>query len=301
VTFVTMGAAASGAPRFDLARTVGDGLAIPPWMAAQGMIAVQGEKIMRTVILAGGLGTRLPEETVARPKPMVEIGGHPMLWHIMSIYAAHGFNDFVVACGYKGEQIKEYFSHFLFHGSDVCIELKDGKVALSNNRAPDWRVALIDTGLSTQTGGRVRRAGLWMKNTETFMMTYGDGVGNIDIRKLLDFHRAHGKLCTITAVRPPARFGGLTFDGDRVVNFVEKPQVGEGWINGGFMVLEPGVLDYIKGDEVAFEREPMERLAADRQLFAYRHEGFWQPMDNIREKQILESLWQSGQAPWKVW
>jgi glucose-1-phosphate cytidylyltransferase len=255
---------------------------------------------MKTVILAGGLGSRLAEETVIRPKPMVEIGGRPMLWHIMNLYAAQGFRDFVVACGYKGEVIKEYFSSFHLQNADLSIDLREGRLEMHNNRGPDWRVTLVDTGLMTSTGGRVRRLRRWL-GEETFLLTYGDGVGDIDLRAILDFHRRHGKLATLTAVHPPARFGGLEFDGEQVVSFREKPQIGEGWINGGFMVLEPGVHDYIDGDDTLFEREPLERLAADGQLMAWRHEGFWQPMDTLREKHLLEELWTSGRAPWKVW
>lgn len=255
---------------------------------------------MKVVILAGGLGTRLAEETAIRPKPMVEIGGRPVLWHIMNIYAAHGFNDFIIACGYKGEYIKEYFRDFYLHNADITVDLKQGVVDVHNNRGPAWHIDLIDTGIKTHTGGRLKRLKNWVGNT-TFMMTYGDGVGDVDIRALVNFHRAHGRLATITAVRPPARFGGLEFNGNQVIRFSEKPQIGEGWINGGFMVLEPGVLDYIEGDESIFEKKPMEQLAAKGQMGAYRHEGFWQPMDTLREKQLLEELWQSGRAPWKIW
>ncbi|MGI9179347.1 MAG: glucose-1-phosphate cytidylyltransferase [Longimicrobiaceae bacterium] len=255
---------------------------------------------MKTVILAGGVGSRLAEETVVRPKPMVEIGGRPMLWHIMNVYAAHGFKDFVIACGYKGEMIKEYFSNFHLHNADLCIRLRDGSVELYNNRGPDWFLTLVDTGLDTQTGGRIKRLESWLGG-EPFMMTYGDGVGDIDVKSLVAFHERHGKLATITAVRPPARFGGLNFDGDRVVEFLEKPQIGEGWINGGFMVFEPGVMEYIQGDQTPLEREPLDRLAVEGELMAYRHEGFWQPMDTLREKHLLEELWASGEAPWKIW
>ncbi len=255
---------------------------------------------MKVVILAGGLGTRLAEETVVRPKPMVEIGGHPILWHIMNIYAAHGYKDFLVACGYKSEHIKDYFLNYRARRSDISVDLRNGHVEIENGRGPDWRVTLVETGLNTQTGGRIKRCQPWLAH-ETFMVTYGDGVGNIDISRLVDFHQAHGKLATLTAVRPPARFGGLTCEGDRIACFSEKPQVGEGWINGGFMVFEPAALEYVGGDRDSLEREPVERLAADGQLMAYRHEGFWQPMDTLREKELLESLWQSGRAPWKVW
>jgi glucose-1-phosphate cytidylyltransferase len=254
---------------------------------------------MKTVILAGGLGTRLAEETGLRPKPMVEIGGKPILWHIMSIYAAHGFTDFTVAAGYKAEMIKEYFSRFYLHHADVRVDLATGQTDLLNSRAPNWHVEIVDTGMNTMTGGRVKRMKEWVNGT--FFMTYGDGVGPIDIKKLLAFHKAKGGIATVTAVRPPARFGGLTFDGDRVKEFSEKPQVGEGWINGGFMVFEPAIFDYIEGDSTTLERHPMEAIANEGKLFAYKHEGFWQPMDTIREKQLLEQLWDSGKAPWKVW
>jgi glucose-1-phosphate cytidylyltransferase len=255
---------------------------------------------MKTVILAGGMGTRLAEETGIRPKPLVEIGAQPILWHIMNIYAAHGYRDFVVAGGYKVEMIKEYFVNFYLQHSDVRVHVGTGKVDLVNNRAPDWNVEVVDTGHNTQTGGRVKRVKDWIGN-QTFMMTYGDGVGSVDIKKLVAFHKSHGKLATITAVRPPARFGGITFDGDRIAEFSEKPQVGEGWINGGFMVFEPGVMDYIDGDTAILERAPMEALSRAGELFAFKHEGFWQPMDTLREKQLLEQLWQSDQAPWKMW
>jgi len=255
---------------------------------------------MKTIILAGGLGTRLAEETIIRPKPMVEIGGYPILFHVLSIYAANGYKDFVIACGYKGEFIKDYFCNFRLRNSDIYVDLGNGQIKELGIRGPDWRVQLVDTGLKSQTGGRTKRCGAII-GQETCMMTYGDGVGDIDIRKLVAFHRKQGRLATVTAVRPPARFGAMVFDGDRVASFSEKPQVGEGWINGGYMVLEPGVMDYIKGDETVFEREPLEKLAKDGQLAAYRHEGFWQPMDTMREKQLLEDLWQSGKAPWKVW
>jgi glucose-1-phosphate cytidylyltransferase len=255
---------------------------------------------VKTVILAGGLGSRLAEETNVRPKPMVEIGGRPILWHIMNIYAAHGFREFVIACGYKGDMIKQYFSGFHLYDADMTVHLRHGKVQLLNARAPDWTVTLVDTGFMTSTGGRIKRVEAWLGN-ETFLMTYGDGVGNVDIRALVDFHHRHGKLATITAVRPPARFGAIEFDGDQVVRFHEKPQVEVGWINGGFMALEPGVLDYITDDDTLFEGYPLERLAEAGQLVAFRHDGFWQPMDTLREKHLLEDLWANGNAPWKVW
>jgi glucose-1-phosphate cytidylyltransferase len=254
---------------------------------------------MKVIILAGGLGTRLAEETSARPKPMVEIGGKPILWHIMQLYASHGFNDFLVACGYKGEMIKEYFHNYLVHNSDLFINLKDGSCKVSNSTVPDWQVGLIDTGLNTLTGGRVRRLQRFLGD-QTFLVTYGDGLADIDLKALLNFHRGHGKLATVTAVSPIARFGSLELNGDHVARFAEKPQTGEGWINGGFFVFEPKVLDYIPGDQTTLEGEPLERLAADGQLMAYRHNGFWHPMDTLRDKQLLESLWASGKAAWKV-
>lgn len=255
---------------------------------------------MKVVILAGGLGTRLQEETTVRPKPMVQIGGRPILWHIMSIYAAHGYKEFIVALGYKGEVIKDYFLNYYFLRGSLSIDLDGGHVRVHDTVREDWVVHLVDTGVHTQTGGRIKRLGPWIGD-ETFMMTYGDGVANISIEQLATFHRSQGRLATITAVRPPARFGGLSFDGDLVADFVEKPQIGEGWINGGFFVLEPGVLDYIAGDHVTFEREPLERLANDGQLGAYKHDGFWQCMDTLRDVRLLESLWQRGNAPWNVW
>jgi glucose-1-phosphate cytidylyltransferase len=254
---------------------------------------------MKIVILAGGLGTRLAEETAARPKPMIEIGGKPMIWHIMNIYAKHGHNDFLVACGYKGEIIKEYFHNFLVHNSDLFIDLRDGSSKIANSATPDWRVGLIDTGLHTLTGGRLRR----LKNLlggETFMVTYGDGLADVDIAALLRFHREHGRLATVTAVSPVARFGSLQLDGNVVSKFAEKPRAGDGWINGGFFVFGPKVLDYIASDETPLEGEPLERLATEKQLMAYRHPGFWHPMDTLRDKQFLEALWSNGKAPWKV-
>lgn len=255
---------------------------------------------MQVIILAGGRGTRLAEETSVRPKPMVEIGGKPMLWHIMQIYAAHGYKDFLVACGYRGEIIKEYFHSFLAHHGDYFIDLKCGSREMISSNSVDWRVGLIDTGLETMTGGRILRLKKFI-GAETFMTTYGDCLSDVDIRSLVAFHRSHGRLATITAVRPPARFGGLALDGDRVAEFTEKPQAGEGWINGGFFVFEPGVFDYLSDDQTILEREPLERLAADGQLMVFRHTGFWQPMDTLREKHILESLWAGGQTPWKIW
>jgi glucose-1-phosphate cytidylyltransferase len=255
---------------------------------------------MKTVILAGGRGTRLSEETVARPKPMVEIGGKPILWHIMSVFASHGHKDFVVACGYRGELIKEYFRNLPLHDSDFVVDLQGGGIEVLHPARLDWRVGLVDTGLDTMTGGRVRRLRPYL-NGQPFMLTYGDGLGDVDVGALLAFHRAHGRMATVTAVRPPARFGGLTLDGDRVREFSEKPQTGSGWINGGFFVLEPAFLDLLAGDDTVLEREPLEHAAARGELMAYRHEGFWQPMDTLREKELLESLWATGSAPWKTW
>ena len=255
---------------------------------------------MKVVILAGGLGTRLSEETVTRPKPMVEVGGRPMLWHIMHIYAAHGCNDFVVCCGYKGYVIKEYFANYVLHGSDATFDLATGEVALHRGEREDWRVTCVDTGERTQTAGRIRRAAPFLEG-ETFALTYGDAVGDVDVARLLAFHRAEGRLATVTAVRPPARFGALETDGNRVVRFQEKPAGGEAWINGGFFVCSPGVLDYLGDDDTLFEHEPLERLARDGELAVFRHEGFWQPMDTLRDRNTLEELWASGEAPWRVW
>ena len=255
---------------------------------------------MKVAILAGGYGTRLAEETEIRPKPMVEIGGMPILWHIMRHYDHYGFKEFIIALGYKGEYIKRYMLDYYALQSNLTINLKTGEVKMDGGYAPDWTVHLIDTGIPTQTGGRIKRLAPYIGN-ETFMLTWGDGVSDVDLRDLLAFHRSHGKLATMTAVRPPARYGHLVFDGDRVAKFTEKPQIGEGWINGAFFVLEPGVFDYIDGDSTVWEHEPLERLAADGQLMAYRHTSFWQCMDTLREKYILQRLWESGDAPWKLW
>lgn len=254
---------------------------------------------MRAVILAGGLGTRLAEETETRPKPMVEIGGRPILWHIMSHYAAHWVTEFVIALGYKSEQIKRFFVEYTQLLGSLSVDLGRGEVTQHEEAGVDWTVHLIDTGLYTNTGGRVRRVAPRIKD-ETFMLTYGDGVSDVDVQALLRFHRATGRLATVTAVRPPARFGGLEFDGDLVRTFTEKPQAGEGWINGGFFVLEPQVLDYIGGDDDSFENDVLPRLAAEGQLAAYRHHTFWQCMDTLRDKRQLEALWQEGRAPWRA-
>src|SRR3954471_20283169 len=257
---------------------------------------------MKVAILAGGLGSRIQEETEVKPKPMVEIGGRPMLWHIMKIYAHQGFRDFVVALGYKGDYVKRYMVDYASLEGDLTVGLRDGRVeAHGNGDRDDWSVALVDTGQTTNKGGRIKRLAPYLGGG-TFMMTWGDGVADIDLDRLLAFHRAHGKLATLTAVRPPARFGHLTLGDDGTVSeFSEKPQLGEGWINGAFFVLEPAIFDYIDGDMTQWEREPLERLAADGQLMAYRHDSFWQCMDTIRDKVLLEQLWASEKPPWKVW
>ncbi len=253
----------------------------------------------KVIILCGGLGTRLSEETQVRPKPMVEIGGRPIVWHIMKIYEKYGFNDFVLALGYKGEFIKDYFLNYHARQSDLTVNLKDGLVSYSNPTAEDWRVALVDTGAATQTGGRLLRLKSLIKANETFMLTYGDGVSNIDIKKLMDFHKSHGRLATVSAVRPPARFGDLRIENNEVIRFEEKPQLGEGWINGGFFVFESGVFDFLVDDATVLEKSPLERLAQQGQLMAYQHHGYWQSMDTLRDKHALEELWVSGNPPWR--
>lgn len=256
---------------------------------------------MKTVVLAGGFGSRLGEETINKPKPMAEIGGKPMLWHILNIYAAHGFNDFVIACGYRGEVIKDYFANFFIRNSDLSIDLQSGSMETVAGGGPPWRVSCIDTGLETMTGGRLLALRDLLEPFGAFMVTYGDGVADIDLKRLVDFHRSHGRLATVTAVHPPARFGAMKLEGDRVALFSEKNPSDFGWINGGFFVFEPGVLDYVAGSSTRLEAEPLSRLALDGQLMAYRHEGFWQPMDTLRERVELDALWSSGKAPWKIW
>jgi len=255
---------------------------------------------MKVGILAGGLGTRLAEETEVKPKPMVEIGGQPILWHILMHYSRYGYREFVIALGYKGEYIKRWMREFASLHSNMTVRTGSGAVTLHDRHQQDWTVDLVDTGQDTATGGRIKRLRDWLGNG-TCMLTWGDGVSDIDLDALLRFHRAHGKLATLTAVRPPARFGHLELDGDRIVEFTEKPQTSEGWINGAFFVLEPGVFDYVDGDTTQWEKEPLERLAADGQLMAYRHASFWQCMDTIRDKKLLEKLWAEGKAPWKTW
>ncbi len=255
---------------------------------------------MKVAILAGGLGTRLSEETTVKPKPMVEIGGKPILWHIMNIYAAYGFKEFVVALGYKGEVIKDYFLNYHYRSRSLTVKLDTGNVTLHEGDGEDWIVHLLDTGMNTNTGGRVKRVAQFIGN-EPFMMTYGDGVSNVDIPQLIEFHRKQGKLATLTAVRPPARFGQMLLDDGKVAEFQEKPQIGEGWINGGFFVLQPEVVNYIQDDHTAWEFESLEKITAEGQLAAYQHEDFWQCMDTIRDVNLLERLWSEQKAPWKIW
>ena len=256
---------------------------------------------MKAVILAGGLGSRLSEETAHKPKPMVEIGGRPILWHIMNIFGADGIDEFLIALGYKGDVLKQYFLNYYAVNSDLTLDLGTGQQTIYGGARHDWRVHLVDTGQDSQTGGRVKRLRHWLREDETFLLTYGDGVADIDITELLAFHRSHGRLATVTTVRPPARFGRIGFEGERVTTFCEKAEDSEGWINGGFFVLNARVLDYIEGDHTVWEREPVERLAADGELMAYRHYGFWSCMDTLKEKNMLEALWASGEAPWKTW
>lgn len=255
---------------------------------------------MQAVILAGGLGTRLAEETETKPKPMVQIGDKPILWHIMKLYAHFGVRDFVICLGYRGYVIKEYFANYFLHTSDVTINLRENKLTVHRSESEDWKVTLIDTGVDTMIGGRIKRAIPYIEG-DAFCLTYGDGVADVDINALVDFHRSHGRLATVTAAQPPGRFGALVLDGARVERFQEKPVGDEGWINAGFFVLSPRVADYIEGDQTIWEREPLERLAKEGELMAYLHRGFWQPMDTLRDKRQLEELWQSGSAPWRLW
>jgi glucose-1-phosphate cytidylyltransferase len=256
---------------------------------------------MKAVILAGGLGTRISEETHLRPKPMIEIGGKPILWHILKMYSQHGVNDFIICCGYKGYIIKEYFQNYFLHMSDVTFDMTKNRMEVHREQAEPWRVTLVDTGEDTMTGGRLKRVGRYLRDEDAFCFTYGDGVSNVDITASIAFHRAHGRLATVTAVLPPGRFGVLSMKGDAVRGFVEKPRGEGGFINGGFFVLSPKVIDRIADDATSWEQEPMKGLAADGELRAFTHDGFWQPMDTLREKNLLEDLWASGKAPWKSW
>lgn len=256
---------------------------------------------MKAVILAGGVGTRISEETVARPKPMIEIGGRPILWHIMKIYSSHGINDFIVCLGYKGYFIKEYFANYFLHMSDVTFDMRTNGMEIHQNNAEPWRVTLVDTGDETMIGGRIKRILPYVEGDEAFCVTYGDGVGDVDIGAVIDLHKREGRLATVTSVQPPGRFGSLRHEGTRVVAFEEKPLGDGGWINGGFFVLSPKVGGYIEGDATVWEREPLENLANDNQLSVYFHRGFWQPMDTLRDKRQLEELWDGGKAPWKIW
>ncbi|SCW58659.1 glucose-1-phosphate cytidylyltransferase [Paenibacillus tianmuensis] len=255
---------------------------------------------MKAVILAGGLGTRLSEETILKPKPMVYIGENPILWHIMKIYSSYGINDFIVCLGYKGYMIKEFFANYFLHQSDVTFNLLNNQVEVHNNYSEPWRVTLVDTGANTMTGGRLKRVQKYVGD-ETFCFTYGDGVSDININNLVAFHKNHGKKATLMAVKPPGRFGALEFSGSSISSFVEKPSGDNSWINGGFFVLEPSVFDYIKNDSTLWELEPLENLSKENQLFGYKHAGFWHPMDTLRDRTKLEELWESGEAPWKVW
>jgi glucose-1-phosphate cytidylyltransferase len=256
---------------------------------------------MKVVILAGGLGTRIAEETYLKPKPMIEIGGRPILWHVMKIYSSYGLHDFVICCGYKGYLIKEYFINYFQHMSDMTIDLRDNSIEIHEKYAEPWRVTLVDTGENTMTGGRLKRVGHFIQNDEAFCFTYGDGVGSINVADLINSHKASGRKATLTSVHPPGRFGALNIHEDRVVEFREKPRGDGAFVNGGFFVLSPKVLDYIENDSTIWEREPLEKLADEGQLSAYAHHGFWQPMDTIRDKTLLEEQWASGNAPWKVW
>ncbi|EGX6953739.1 glucose-1-phosphate cytidylyltransferase [Aeromonas hydrophila] len=256
---------------------------------------------MKAVILAGGLGTRLSEETVVKPKPMVEIGGKPILWHIMKMYSAHGINDFIICCGYKGYVIKEYFANYFLHMSDVTFHMAENRMEVHEKRAEPWNVTLVDTGDASMTGGRLKRVAEYVKDDEAFLFTYGDGVADVDIKASIDFHMNHGKMATLTATYPPGRFGALEIENNRILSFKEKPRGDGALINGGFFVLSPKVIDLIDNDATTWEQEPLMALAEQGQLMAYEHGGFWQPMDTLRDKHYLEELWQKGKAPWKVW
>ncbi|MEM6453642.1 MAG: glucose-1-phosphate cytidylyltransferase [Acidobacteriota bacterium] len=256
---------------------------------------------MKAVILAGGMGTRLAEETATRPKPMVEIGGRPILWHILKLYAAHGIEDFVICCGYKGYMIKEYFANYVLHNADITVDLARNQLEVHSHPAESWRVTLIDTGAETGTGGRLRRVRDQLGDDEPFCFTYGDGVSDVDVRATIDFHRQHGRAVTMTAIQPPSKYGVLDFDGDRITAFQEKPAGRGGWINGGFFVISPSAIDAIDGDAVHWEHEPLRRLVAAGEVLAYKHRGFWQSMDTLRDKRVLQGLWESGDPPWKVW
>ena len=256
---------------------------------------------MKAVILAGGLGTRISEETHLKPKPMIEIGGKPILWHLMKIYSSHGINDFVICCGYKGYIIKEYFNNYFLHMSDVTFDISNNKMKVHQQSAEPWTVTLVDTGEDTQTGGRLQRVASYLEDEKAFCFTYGDGLANVDIAKLIQFHEKHGKLATITAVQPPGRYGALNLKDDLVTRFFEKPKGDGGWINGGFFVLSPQCIDYIDSDDMPWEFKPLKNIASQGELMSYQHEGFWQPMDTLRDKNLLDELWESGKAPWKTW
>ncbi len=256
---------------------------------------------MKTVILAGGLGSRLSEETDLRPKPMVEISGKPILWHIMNIYASQGFKEFIIALGYKGEVIKQYFLNYYALNNNISVDLASGDTIIHDGNQPDWKIHLVDTGLRTQTGGRLKRLLGWLGKDENFMFTYGDGVADLDVRKLVEYHHSHKKLATVTTVRSPARFGRMAFDGGRVTSFFEKPESAEGWINGGFFVLNRRAIDYVDGDDTIWEQSAVEKLTKDSELMGFKHFGFWSCMDTLKEKRMLEELWEKNQAPWKIW
>ena len=256
---------------------------------------------MKAVILAGGLGTRISEESVLRPKPMIEIGGKPILWHIMKLYASHGVHDFIICCGYKGYMIKEYFANYFIHNSDITFDLKSNKMEIHQNSTEPWKVTVVDTGEETMTGGRLKRIKSYLEPGENFCFTYGDGVSDVNIRETIEFHKSHGKLSSITAVQPPGRYGALMMKGSRVESFLEKPKGDGGYINGGFFILNSQVVNYVESDSTIWEKEPMEKLAAEGQMEAYVHNGFWQAMDTLRDKKYLEELWSSGKAPWKLW